>query len=216
MSTANPGAAAPGDTARRLAALSASSVADAAGGHGVVGPGLNRYSGSGTVAGRAVTADCAPGSLGAVFAALDQSRPGDVLCLTAPGPTAYLGDLLASDIANRGLAAVVVDGFVRDRDTLAGMTLSIFARGVTPAARRGREPGRAMVPIEIGGVPVSPGDWVVADGDGVVVVPPAELEAVLERAAENQRVEARILARIQAGASVMDAVDQELNSGPST
>lgn len=215
MSSVSGRASSPDDTARQLAALSASSVADATGGQGVVSAGLNRYSGSGTVAGRAVTADCAEGSLWAVFAALDQARPGDILCMTAPGPTAYLGDLLASDIANRGLVAVVVDGFVRDKDTIAGFAVSIFARGVTPVARRGREPGRSMAPIQIGGVSVSPGDWIVADGDGVVVVAPRDISAVLERAAENARIEAKIMARIQAGASVMDAVNQELGHKPS-
>jgi 4-hydroxy-4-methyl-2-oxoglutarate aldolase len=197
------------DIARRMATLTASAVADATGGEGAVSAGLTRFSGSGTVAGRAVTADCGEGSLWAVFATLDRAEPGDVLCMTAPGPTAYLGDLLASDIANRGLAAVVVDGLIRDRDTIAGLPVSIFARGVTPVARRGRDPGRSMVPVHIGGVPVHPGDWIVADGDGVLVIPAQEAEAVLRKAEESARAEARIMARIKEGATVLDAVTQE-------
>lgn len=211
MSSVSSDAPSPSDTARHLASLSTSSVADAIGGQGVVSAGLHRFSGSGTVAGRAVTAECAEGSLWAVFTALDSAQPGDILCMTAPGPTAYLGDLLASDIARRRLAGVVVDGFVRDRDALAGIPVSVFARGVTPVARRGRAPGRSMVPIEIGGVQVSPGDWIVADSDGVVVVAPEEIDAVLQRAAENQEIEARIMTRIWEGTSVMDAVNQELS-----
>lgn len=212
MNSVSDNAPSPSDTASHLASWSTSIVADATGGQGVVSAGLHRFSGSGTVAGRAVTAECAEGSLWAVFAALDSAQPGDILCMTAPGPTAYLGDLLASDIARRRLAGVVVDGFVRDRDALAGIPVSIFARGVTPLARRGREPGRSMVTIEIGGVRVSPGDWVVADGDGVVVIAPGEIDAVLQRAAENQDIEAGVLARIWEGASAMDAVNQELSS----
>src|SRR5262245_55420309 len=107
------------DVASRLSSLSTSILSDALGGKGVMSPGLIRFSGSGTIAGRAITADCAEGSLMAVFPALDQSKPGDILVLTAPGSSAYLGDLLASDIANRGLAAVVVDGLIRDKDTIA-------------------------------------------------------------------------------------------------
>jgi len=198
------------EIAQKLASLSASDVADATGGQGVVSHGLSRLSGCGTVAGRAVTADCAEGSLMAVFAALEQAKPGDVLCMTAPGPFAYLGDLLASDIANRGLAAVVVDGLVRDKDTLASLAVSIHARGVTPAARRGREPGAPMVPITIGGVRVSPGDWIVADSDGVVVIAPADVEAVLRAAEENALLESRIMERVKAGARVMDAVQEVL------
>src|SRR4051794_2835681 len=90
------------DVAARLARLSSSIVADASEGRGVVSSGLIRFSGSGTVAGRAVTADCAEGSSRAVFPALDQAQAGDILCVTAPGQTAYLGDLLASDIVGRG------------------------------------------------------------------------------------------------------------------
>ncbi len=200
------------ETARRLASLTASSIADAMSGKGVMSPGLIRFSGSGTVAGRAVTADCAEGSLWAVFPTLDQSQSGDVLCMTAPGHTAYLGDLLASDIVNRGLAAAVVDGLIRDKDTIASLSVSFFARGVTPAARRGRDPGKSMVPILIGGLEVNPGDWIVGDGDGVVVVPPHEVESVLEKAEEDARREARIMARIKAGAKVMDAVNAELGN----
>lgn len=198
------------EIARKLASLTASAVSDASEGRGVLAPGLTRFSGSGTVAGRAVTADCAEGSLMAVFAALDQAQPGDVLCITAPGPSAYLGDLLAADIVNRGLAAAVIDGLIRDKDEIASLPVSIFARGTTPVARRGSAPGRSMVPIAIAGVQVNPGDWIVADSDGVVAIASEQVEAVLKQADENARVEERIMARIKAGAKVMDAVKQEL------
>ncbi len=202
------GVALSGD-AQKLASLGASIIADAAGGAGVVSAGLTRFSGSGTVAGPAVTADCAEGSLLAVFAALEHADPGDVLCMTAPGLTAYLGDLLATKILNRGLVAVVVDGLIRDSDTLARLPISIFARGVTPAARRGSDPGRSMVPILVGGVEVNPGDWIAGDGDGVVVMPADELDAILERAEEGARIKATMMARIKVGASVLDAVNEE-------
>src|SRR4051812_3901686 len=103
----------PADTARRLAALSVSDLSDAMVGVGVLSPGWRRFSGSGTVAGRALTADCAEGALGAVFAVLEQAQPGDVLCMTAPGHTSYMGDLLATNLTQRGLAAAVVDGNIR-------------------------------------------------------------------------------------------------------
>src|SRR4051812_16429660 len=98
MTDLNDRAPALTDIAARLARLSSSIVADVSEGRGVVSFGLVRFSGSGTVAGRAVTADCAEGSLRAVFPALDQAQPGDILCMTAPGSTAYLGDLLATHI----------------------------------------------------------------------------------------------------------------------
>lgn len=199
----------PADIAARLARLNSSIIADVRQGAGVVSPGLIRISGSGTVAGRAVTADCAEGSLQAVFGALAEARPGDILCMTAPGRTAYMGDLLATNLVQRGLAGAVVDGLVRDRETIAAMPISVHARGVTPAARRGREPGRSMTPIVLGEVSVSPGDWIIADADGVIVVPSAEIAAVLEKAEAEAEVEARIMARIKAGERVMDAVKAE-------
>jgi regulator of RNase E activity RraA len=199
-----------GDAVARLRSLSSSVIADATGGRGALRPGLIRLSGTGTVAGRAVTAECAEGSLRAVFPALDDAQSGDILCMTAPGDTAYMGDLLAHDITNRGLAGAVVDGLIRDRDAIAALAPSFYARGVTPVARRGQDPGRSQVPIEIGGVVVNPGDWIVGDGDGVVVIPSAQLDAVLAQAEDDLQTEARIMARVQSGASVMDAVTAEL------
>ena len=198
------------DPAARLAAATASTLADSTGGKGVVAPGLVRFSGTGAIAGRAVTASCDEGALQAVFAALDQSRPGDILCVSAPGDTAYLGDLLATDIQSRGLVAAVIDGNVRDRASLATMALSVFARGTNPFAKRAQGAGEAMVPIVIGGVTINPGDWIVADDDGVIVVPEPDLDVVLAKAEASVAIEERIRARIEAGEKVRDAVQTEL------
>jgi regulator of RNase E activity RraA len=198
------------DITRRLSALSVSGLSDAARGAGVVSPGLRRFSGSGTVAGRAVTAECAEGALGAVFAALEHAQAGDVLCLTAPGHTSYMGDLLATHLGVRGIAAAIVDGNIRDAATIAGLPVSVFGRGLSPVALRRRDPGRPMVAIDLGGVTVQPGDWVVADLDGAIVIPPGQVLAVLGQAEEDARVEARLMVRIQAGERPMDAVKAEL------
>jgi 4-hydroxy-4-methyl-2-oxoglutarate aldolase len=69
-----------------------------------------------------------------------------------------------------------------------------------------------MVPVSLGGVEIQPGDWIVADGDGVVVIASADVEGVLEKAEENARLEEQMLERIKAGASVMDAVRAVLDS----
>lgn len=196
--------------AERLADIPASTIAEATGGRGVVAPGLIRFAGNGTLAGRAITAACDEGGLQAVFTALDASSSGDVLCYTAPGLTAYLGELLATDIASRGLVGVVVDGNIRDRAGIAKLPLTIFARGTNPYAKRGPGAGRAMIPIEIGGISINPGDWVIGDDDGVIVVPPSEIEAVIASAEASIRMEKRIMARIKAGEKVRDAVQAEI------
>lgn len=201
------------DIAARLSALSVSGLSDAVKGEGVFSPGMQRFSGAGTVAGTAVTADCAEGSLSAVFAALEQAQPGDVLCLTAPGPSSYMGDLLATHLSQRGLAAAVVDGNIRDKDTIAALPVAVFARGLSPVALRRRDPGHPMVAIGVGGVTVRPGDWLVADSDGVIVIRPDQVEAVLAKAEEDARLEARIMVRILAGERPMDAVRNEVGAG---
>lgn len=196
------------DVASKLASLSTSILADARGGRGAVAPGLLRFSGTGTVAGRAITADCDEGSLQAVFAALEHAKPGDILCTVGPGNSAYLGDLLAANLIRRELAGAVIDGLIRDRAVLSAMPITFIARGVTPVNQRRQEPGRPMVPVTIGGVIIHPGDWVVADDDGVLVIAPTEIDATLAKAEENARIEERIRELVKDGVKVTDAVRQ--------
>lgn len=183
-------------------------LSDANGGKGVVAPGLNRYAGAGTVAGRAISADCAEGSLQAVFAALEHARPGDMLCTVGPGNSAYLGDILASNLLRHGLVGAVIDGFIRDRAAIAAMPISFHARGLLPLNQRRQEPGSAMVPVVIGGIVIAPGDWVVADDDGVIVIPPQEVAAVLAKAQTAAQIEQRVKELLSQGARVNDAVRQ--------
>lgn len=198
------------DIARKLSALSTSVLADATGGKGAVAPGLIRFSGTGTVAGRAVTADCDEGSLQAVFAALEHARPGNFLCTVGPGVSAYLGDLLATNIINRGLAGAVIDGFIRDRETISALPVTFVAKGLTPVNLRRQEPGRPMVPLTIGGVTIHPGDWVIVDDDGVMVIAPSDIEVALAKAQENARIEQRIMELVGTGVQITDAVRQAI------
>lgn len=198
------------DIAGKLAALSSSLLADATGGKGAVAPGLMRFSGTGTIAGRAITADCDEGSLQAVFAALEHAQPGNVLCTVGPGNSAYLGDLLATNLIRHGIVGAVIDGYIRDRQAISSMPVTFIAKGLTPVNQRRREPGRPMVPVAIGGVTIHPGDWVVADDDGVMVIAPGEVEATLAKAEENARVEERIMQLVVQGVKVTDAVPQAI------
>lgn len=197
-------------TAKQLRTLSSTILSDARRGAGVIEPGLHRFSGEGTAAGRAITADCDEGSVQAVFAALDHAQPGDFLCIKGAANTAYLGDLLATNLVGRGLAGAVVDGFVRDRDRIGAMPLTIVARGVTPLNLRAKGPGAAMSKITVGGVAIAPGDWVVADSDGVIVIPPDDVATSIEEAEKSARIEGRIGELIRQGVPVGEAVGQAL------
>lgn len=189
-----------------LNGFASSLLADVRGGRGVLDPGLVRYSGTGTVAGRAITAECVEGSLQAVFAALDQAKPGDFLVAVCPGPSAYLGEVLATHLTNLGLSGVIIDGWIRDRAAISDLPISIYAKGLYPHNQRRREAGKPLIDIMVGGVHIHPGDWVVGDDDGLVIIPEAELAADLAAARKAAKLEARVLEFVRLGKAPAEAV----------
>ncbi|GAA1871684.1 RraA family protein [Pseudonocardia ailaonensis] len=132
----------------------------------------------------------------AIHRALDEAEPGDVLVVNGAGDLsrALIGDLIGEIMMVRGVPGAVVDGAVRDVDVLDANGLAVFARGTTPAGPFKTGPGWVGRPVAAGGVVVGPGDVVVADSDGVAVVPlersawaVAQMEIVLGREAELRR-----------------------------
>ena len=109
----------------------------------------------------------------AIHRALDDARPGDVLVINGQGDLsrALLGDLIGEIMVSKGLVGAVIDGAVRDAETLAAQGLVVFARAATPAGPFKNGPGVIGAPVAVGGVVVFPGDLIVTDSDGVVVVP---------------------------------------------
>ena len=107
--------------------------------------------------------------------------PGIVLVVAGASEsrTAILGDLVAADLRRAGIAGVVTDGLIRDSRAVAALGLPVWARGVTPVASRKDGVGSVGGRVVIGGVPVSDGDLVVADADGVVIWPAAEVTSYL-------------------------------------
>ncbi|WP_460464343.1 RraA family protein [Arthrobacter pigmenti] len=143
------------------------------------------------VAGRAFTVLCAPGDNLYLHKALMDTQPGDVLVISGGGDEsrALLGEMIAIKAKALGVAGFIVDGAIRDAAEMAALEFPVFARAVTPAGPFKNGPGRLKEPVAIAGVVVSPGDIIVADGDGVVVVRPNEAEKVLieaERIAANE------------------------------
>ena len=109
----------------------------------------------------------------AVHRALDDARPGDVLVVNGQGDRsrALIGDLIGEIMVSRGVVGAVIDGAVRDVEALASQGLVVFARAATPAGPFKNGPGVIGSPVAVGGAVVSPGDIVVADADGVALVP---------------------------------------------
>lgn len=141
----------------------------------------------------------------AVIAALDHIRPGDILVINASGydGRAIIGDNLAQRFDVFGAVGAVVDGYVRDGAIIEKLGVPVFARGLTPAGPFKNGPGTIGEPVALGGVVVNPGDIVVADDDGVIVIPPhradealTAVEAIVAREADLDAEVAELRNRI--------------------
>lgn len=136
------------------------------------------------VLGPACTVKVYPGDNLMVHKALDIARPGDVVVVDTSGSemTAVLGDLISTKARHRGLAGFVVDGLIRDLGAIRALgDFPVFARGVTPTGPLHRGPGEINHPVSAGGIVVYPGDIIVGDLSGVVVVPQEIAADLLER-----------------------------------
>ena len=133
--------------------------------------------------GPALTAHSYPADVFGMIGAALEARPGDVIMCANEGytGTAVIGDLAAGIMRNKGVAAFVTDGLARDRAGIMATGLPLFARGISPNSPASSGPGRVGAPVVLGGVQVCSGDIVVGDADGVVVIPLAKAEAVLEK-----------------------------------
>lgn len=138
--------------------------------------------------------------------AVERVGPGDVLVIDARGDTrgATLGNILAARIKARGAAGIVTDGAFRDTPAIRAIDLPTYARGQHPnISFTVHHPVDIGVPIACGGVAVLPGDVIVGDGEGVIVIPRAVAEEVARDALEQERREEFILAKIEGGSSIL-------------
>lgn len=184
-----------------FATLGVATVHEAAGRAGIVDLPLTRVVPGSRAAGPARTALCAPGDNTMVHALVAHARPGDVLVLTSaePAPVALVGELLATQAQAQGVAGMLVDGAVRDLDELAELRLPIWTRYVRAQGATKGEVGRLDVPVAVGGVEIRPGDLVVMDCDGAVVVPAGRVDEVLPVALERTERETAVRRRYRDG-----------------
>jgi regulator of RNase E activity RraA len=166
------------------------------------------------VVGVAVTSDNGPADNLALFGAMEIARAGDVLVAASDGFTgvALTGDLMIGMMRNKGIAGLVTDGLVRDIIGVTDVGLPVFAAGVTPNSPVRNGPGTVGFPISVGGVRVESGDIIVADRDGVVVVPLARAAAVAERLATVKAAEAALMAKVAGGLEMPEFVQSVLQS----
>ncbi len=193
-------------------------LVDALGGHGAldyrIKPVTAGPPGGHAFCGVALTCDCGPADNLAVFAALEALRPGDVIVAACDAFTgcAVVGDLLLGMAKNAGAVAFVTDGLARDLDGIEGVGMPVFCRGVSPNSPARNGPGTLGLPVTLGGVTVASGDLVAGDRDGVVVVPRAEIDVVIEALEAVRTAGAALEAKVKAGLKVPDFVRDLLAS----
>jgi len=158
------------------------------------------------ISGAAVTSYNFPGDNLMIHVALNVAQRGQILVLTNGGGTqgALWGDVACTFAAHKGIAGVVADGPVRDIDALREMNFPVWATAISPSHPEKRGPGSVNVPVVVDGVLVEPGDVIVADGDGVLVIPQAHLARTLGGARQRAERETAIRKRIKAGDSLFE------------
>jgi 4-hydroxy-4-methyl-2-oxoglutarate aldolase len=155
--------------------------------------------------GRALPVRTGAGDNLAIHRALAVARPGEVLVVDGrQAACGYWGEVLTVAAQQRGLSGLVIDGGVRDTARLQALRFPVFSSAIALQTTVKEDPGVVGDPIDIGGVTVARGDIVVADGDGVVVLPAAELDRIAGSAREREAAEQRYLARIMQGELTLD------------
>ena len=186
---------APSTHVDALSMLGVSTVHEAIGKRGLLGPDLRPIWPGARIAGSAVTVECPPGDNLMVHVAVEQAQPGDVLVLVATEPCThgYLGELLATSLLTRGVRGLITDTGVRDVAELRELGFPVWSRAVSAQGTSKYRAGRVNVPVVVGGQVVHPGDVVVADDDGVLCVPRADSGQAMEAA--EQRIAREMINR---------------------
>lgn len=185
----------------QLLRLSTALVSDALGKIGAMDHGMTCYSKCCRMAGPAATVQVHTADILMVGKGLSLAAKGEVLVIDGQGElnTALWGGITTSAALGKGLAGVVIDGAIRDVGSIQRSALPVFARAVVPNAGGAEYKGAVGVSVACGGVVVRPGDWVVGDEDGVVVVPLERLGEVLEVAQRLSLVEKQISREVAQG-----------------
>jgi 4-hydroxy-4-methyl-2-oxoglutarate aldolase len=182
------------DLPSAYAGLPVANIGDARDRMGMLDSGIRAMWKGARVVGPARTVWTRAGDNRALYTALGKVRPGEVIVINGHGDCnrALTGELIAERARSRGCVGMVIDGAVRDIDALADIGFGVWARAISPAGPYKDGPGYVDVPVAVGGVVCNPGDLVVADDDGVVVIPAAEAFTTL---AAGRAVEADEAAR---------------------
>lgn len=196
------------------AKFQAAILADVAGRRGTLHGRVKPLSPKMKVAGPAITVEVRQGDNLAIHAALAVAKPGDVIVVDGKGDVscALLGEIMATQAKVSGIAGIIIDAAVRDAHELANGDYPIFSAGLNPCGPTKSVAGLVNHPISAGGTTVNPGDLVVGDADGVVVIPRADVARIVELAQKKLDSETARIAAIHKGDGRPGWLDTELRA----
>ncbi len=201
-------ARAPSAAVRAFSGVATSNLVDALGGTGALHHSIKPLGVADGLpfkfCGTAVTALCGPSDNLALFAALTVARPGDVIVAGTEAfeAAAVAGDLVLGMAKNKGVAAFVTDGMLRDYDAILDVGLPVYCAGLTPNSPARTGPGSVNLPLSIGGLQIEPGDILAGDRDGVIVIPRARTEEVEASLPALLAAEQALLSKVELGLAV--------------
>ena len=177
-----------------------------------IGPNIRPFHQVGKLIGHAFTVKTRPGDNLMVHKAIDIAQPGDVMVVDAGGDltNAMIGEIMVSLASKNGLTGIVIDGAIRDSGPISRGTFPVYARGVTHRGPYKDGPGEINVPISIDRMVVHPGDILVGDEDGLVIIPPQHAEQIIQLAKQQQQKEMQMLQAINDGTIDRSWVDEIL------
>jgi len=190
----------------RLAKCSVATVHEALGKIGALDGAIHPLDRRMKLCGRAVTVACHPSDNLMLIKAVSMASPGDVIVLDAgdclnAGP---FGEVLAVDCQAHSLAGLVTSGSVRDTEAIIQRGFPVFCRGISVRGTAKASLGKINHPISIGGVIVYPGDYILGDADGVVVVPHDRIAEAINTSVEREKKEAKVMERLMQGESLFE------------
>lgn len=190
----------------RLRVLGTATVYEAQGAKGALDGGIKPIDPASRLVGTALTVDARPADSLVLHYALLKARPGDVLVVDAKGflEAGPWGDVMTAAAMKRGVAGLVIHGAIRDTSRIVQLGFPVFCRGTSIKGTSKHLPGRLNVPVCIGEALISPGDVVLGDRDGVVVVSRDEVDAVIAKAEAREAREAEYRTAIELGASTAE------------